>query len=111
MRWLCADLDDDVESALPAGPSLSLVRYVHRTLSRRALRVRRPAARGSQQHLPRRPGRGTPRRCVPTPPASSRLRPSLQHCIRMKPARDPDGGRGAGALVGRQIGYWGDAAH
>ena len=34
VEWLCADLDDDVEQALPAGPFdlIVWVRYVHRTL-------------------------------------------------------------------------------
>jgi tellurite methyltransferase len=34
VEWLCADLDDDVERALPAGPFdlIVWVRYVHRTL-------------------------------------------------------------------------------
>ena len=34
VEWLCADLDDDVEHALPAGPFdlIVWVRYVHRTL-------------------------------------------------------------------------------
>lgn len=34
VEWLCADLDDDMEHALPAGPFdlIVWVRYVHRTL-------------------------------------------------------------------------------
>ena len=54
IEWLCADLDEDLESALPAGPFdlIVWVRYMHRTLM--PLLIARLAAGGTlvcEQHL------------------------------------------------------------
>jgi SAM-dependent methyltransferase len=54
IEWLCADLDDDVESAMPAGPFdlVVWVRYVHKTLmSHLIVRLKPGGALLCEQHL------------------------------------------------------------
>ena len=68
IEWLYADLDEDLESALPAGPFelIVWVRYMHRTLM--PLLIARLAAGGTlvcEQHLKtEKPGDGPTRNLV-----------------------------------------------